>query len=327
MECEPQERLGSWCALRQGEVMAGEWLKVEKDTPDKPEILAIAADLNIHPDEAFGKCFRFWRWVDSHTVDGHAKGVTAASLDTTVGCAGFAQALVRVGWLKVRVEGIEVPHFEYHIASSEKKRQQDRKRQQKHRASKESVTPMSHDVTRDKRDTLVAPSSSYSNSHSNSSSEGNGGVGERGPPDNDEPPRAEFWPAWLASEWKVYYAGTAPSQMDHTQLTKFFAELIVQGALPIRIRNEIRAPGRDKTEAPWDFRKRFKEVVNGTGKNGMADVHRVRATESDHKRLAARTKTAASFRQQPANDGSPLLSPPGPDSAGPPGTDQCRDMG
>ncbi len=42
--------------------MAGDWMKVEKVTPDKPEIEAMASKLELDPDAVFGKCFRIWRW-------------------------------------------------------------------------------------------------------------------------------------------------------------------------------------------------------------------------------------------------------------------------
>jgi len=58
--------------------MGSDWLKVEKETPDKPEVFAVAALLGITPDEVFGKCFRLWRWFDSHTTKGNAASVSDA---------------------------------------------------------------------------------------------------------------------------------------------------------------------------------------------------------------------------------------------------------
>ena len=61
--------------------MAGEWLKFEKATPDKPEVFAIAARLDIDPDAVVGKLIRVWSWFDTHTVDVNGRGVTSALLD------------------------------------------------------------------------------------------------------------------------------------------------------------------------------------------------------------------------------------------------------
>lgn len=102
--------------------MAGDWIKVEKSTPEKPEVLALAELLGIHPDEAFGKCFRFWRWADSNLVDGTVKLVTKASIDNVLGCSGFADALVKVGWLTARKGSLVIPNFERHTSESAKQR-------------------------------------------------------------------------------------------------------------------------------------------------------------------------------------------------------------
>lgn len=52
--------------------MAGDWIKVEKATSRKPEVLRIAAALGVHPDHAFGLCFRFWCWCDDHLKSANA---------------------------------------------------------------------------------------------------------------------------------------------------------------------------------------------------------------------------------------------------------------
>jgi hypothetical protein len=121
--------------------MAGDWIKVEKSTPRKPEVMAIADDLGIHIDHAFGLCFRFWCWCDDQMTDGHALSVTNVTLDSSFGHAGFATALVKVGWLRVRNGSLEVPNFDRHLSESAKNRALSGMRKAKQRA--ESVTKMS----------------------------------------------------------------------------------------------------------------------------------------------------------------------------------------
>lgn len=77
-----------------------DWMKVQKSTAQKPEVLEIAAVLGITPDDAFGKLFRVWSWADDNTQDGNAVGVTFALLDSIVGVTGFANAMHGVGWLE-----------------------------------------------------------------------------------------------------------------------------------------------------------------------------------------------------------------------------------
>jgi hypothetical protein len=116
--------------------MAGDWMKVEKDTPDKPEILAIAGALEITPDEAFGKCFRFWRWADSQLTDGNAARVTQNAIDALVGRRGFADALLDVGWLQARNGSLSIPNFDRHMSQTAKSRALTASRVSQHKKRK-----------------------------------------------------------------------------------------------------------------------------------------------------------------------------------------------
>ncbi len=102
--------------------MAGDWLKIQVDTPDKPEIETMADHLGIDPDSVFGKCFKVWRWFDAHTQDGNASGVTKSAVDRRAGVTGFALAMELVGWLRETENGIELPNFDRHNGKTAKKR-------------------------------------------------------------------------------------------------------------------------------------------------------------------------------------------------------------
>lgn len=118
--------------------MASEWMKIEHATPDKPEVLAIASALNISPDEAFGKCFKMWRWFDKETIAGKAPGIGLAAIDHIVGAKGFAEATAKVGWLEVveedGVSGLVMPDFEKNCGESAKSRALTARRVAKHAA-------------------------------------------------------------------------------------------------------------------------------------------------------------------------------------------------
>ncbi len=134
--------------------MAGDWIKVEKATARKPEVMAIADELGIHVDHAFGMCVRFWSWCDDQMTDGHARRVTNVTLDASFGHDGFATALVNVGWLRVREGSLEVPNFDRHLSESAKNRALSGMRKRKQRVK--DVTEMSRcerdkSVTREKR--------------------------------------------------------------------------------------------------------------------------------------------------------------------------------
>jgi hypothetical protein len=129
--------------------MAGDWIKVEKATPGKPEVMAIADELGIHINHAFGLCVRFWGWCDDQMTDGHARRVTNVTLDAYFSHAGFATALVNVGWLRVRNGSLEVPNFDRHLSESAKNRALSGSRKQRQRSK--DVTEMS----RSERDECV----------------------------------------------------------------------------------------------------------------------------------------------------------------------------
>lgn len=115
--------------------MAGDWLKVEKITPDKPEIEQIAAILDMDPDAVFGKCFRVWRWFDDHTEDGNAPRVTTTSIDRRVGVPGFAAAMKEARWLEEVEGGLSLVNFDRHNGETSKGRALTAKRVAKHKAA------------------------------------------------------------------------------------------------------------------------------------------------------------------------------------------------
>jgi len=114
--------------------MADFWIKIEKGTPDKPEILELAALLDIEdPDTITGKMIRVWSWFDSNSENGHAPIVTKVLLDRLTGVTGLTDGLVTVGWLEKTEEGYSVPNFERHLGKGAKKRASDAERKRKSR--------------------------------------------------------------------------------------------------------------------------------------------------------------------------------------------------
>ncbi len=133
--------------------MAGDWIKLEHATIDKPEVLEMADLLNINEDEVFGKLFRVWVWFDNQSRDGHAGNVTGVTLmkfiDRLVSSQGFAACMKKVGWLND--DGL--PNFERHNGESAKNRALARDRKAKERSRE------SHDetVTREEKRRDITP--------------------------------------------------------------------------------------------------------------------------------------------------------------------------
>jgi hypothetical protein len=113
----------------QGLIMAGDWMKFEANTPEKPEVLAITIELGYEdPDLTVGKLLKVWRWFDQHTVDGNAENVTPALLDRLIGVTGIAKAMEKVGWLKINDDSLTLPNFDYHNGQTAKNRSETAKR-------------------------------------------------------------------------------------------------------------------------------------------------------------------------------------------------------
>lgn len=104
--------------------MSLDWLKIEINTPDKPEVLALTERMKwVDPDTTVGKLIRLWVWFDQHTNNGYARSVTDANaFDRICGAPGFGQALLDVGWLSITKDGATLPNFDRHNGKTAKQR-------------------------------------------------------------------------------------------------------------------------------------------------------------------------------------------------------------
>lgn len=116
--------------------MAGDWMKFEANTPEKPEVLAITVSMGWDdPDLTVGKLIKVWRWFDQQTVDGNAAGVTPQLLDRLLGVSGLCMAMQKVGWLSVTDVGVGLPNFDRHNGKSAKDRALTAKRVAAHKSN------------------------------------------------------------------------------------------------------------------------------------------------------------------------------------------------
>ncbi|MCG7949126.1 MAG: hypothetical protein N0C84_22575 [Candidatus Thiodiazotropha taylori] len=123
--------------------MAGDWVKFQVDTFEKPEVIRIADDLGIPEEHVAGCLLRAWCWFDKQSRDGHAANVTEKYIDRITSVTGFANAMQKVGWLIMDGDGLTVPNFDRHNGKSAKSRAlaADRKRTERSRNERDkSVT-------------------------------------------------------------------------------------------------------------------------------------------------------------------------------------------
>ena len=113
--------------------MAGDWIKIEHVTPDKPEVHQLAEMLNIDPDAVVGKLIRIWIWADQQLRSCYAPVVTHSLIDRISCISGFANALESVGWLARKTGEIVFVNFDNHNGTTAKARALAMKRMQRFR--------------------------------------------------------------------------------------------------------------------------------------------------------------------------------------------------
>lgn len=123
--------------------MAGDWIKVEKELHDKPEVRRIARALRLSRFDIVGRLVSVWSWADTHSFTGTDMGITEDDIDDIADLPGFADALRQVGWLKGRTASLEFPNFGRHNGQTAKRRAME--------AERKRLDRMSYDDNADKR--------------------------------------------------------------------------------------------------------------------------------------------------------------------------------
>ena len=146
--------------------MAGDWLKIEANTPEKPEVFEIAMQLGIDPLIAFARCYLVWRWFDQHTENGNAPSVTPAYVDHIAGVTGFADAMKKVGWLLGGLDGlagVSLPNFDRHNGKTAKARGLTAKRAATHRQRNNNADSVTNALPREekRRSKPLTPSGAF----------------------------------------------------------------------------------------------------------------------------------------------------------------------
>lgn len=109
--------------------MAGDWIKIEIATLDKPEVLGMARALGVPKATVLGALVELFAWYNTHLENGNAHGVTVDMIDgilrnggVTACNATLSDALKKVGWL-IDIDGaLSIPNFERHNGKTAKSR-------------------------------------------------------------------------------------------------------------------------------------------------------------------------------------------------------------
>ena len=108
-------------------------MKIEMETPDKPEVVSMAAQLRLDQDSITGKLFRIWAWANRNSVDGNGMKITGAFIDRLTNKRGFSEAMRAVGWLAGDDGNLTFPGFSRHNGTTAKSRAQTNRRVADHR--------------------------------------------------------------------------------------------------------------------------------------------------------------------------------------------------
>lgn len=237
--------------------MAGDWIKIDHNLPEKPETIGIALSLGIDEDAVCGKLIRVWRWADLNTENGFVPHVNLSFIDSLARLNGFGNAMVKVGWLSEKDDGVAFPKFKQNNGKSAKKRLSEaiKKRNQRSRDKDGTNVPIS---TGQKGDTTRAVSSllfSNTNSSFNSSSEGEseGKFNPLDPPSYDEAKLQPIWKSML-DVW---------SKASGTQRNDRFNYKRISG-----LREAIITNGQASTLLAWEWfctSPRAENARNGSG--------------------------------------------------------------
>jgi hypothetical protein len=111
--------------------MAGDWLKMDHDLPDKPEVLGIVELTGLSIEKVVFLLFLLWRLADRQTEDGILRGVGPRALVARIGgTAEFWEAVAKVGWIRFSDGNAIVPKFSEVFGASAKRRMSEAKRKQ-----------------------------------------------------------------------------------------------------------------------------------------------------------------------------------------------------
>lgn len=109
-------------------MMAADWIKMRGNLWDDPRIARIC-DITDQPEAmVVGALYWLWASADQHTEDGLLPGLSTRAIDRKTGVAGFADALIQIGWLADHPEGVRIVKFTEHNGASAKRRAEDAKR-------------------------------------------------------------------------------------------------------------------------------------------------------------------------------------------------------
>jgi len=104
--------------------MAGEWIAVDCNLHEKPEIHELCEITSQDVEICVFRLYRLWSWFALHSADGTAKATPARLAGILCGDAAFWLAVERVGWLSFDSDActVTLPSWERRFSKAAKAR-------------------------------------------------------------------------------------------------------------------------------------------------------------------------------------------------------------
>jgi len=119
--------------------MAGDWMQIDLDLAEKPEVLLLKANTGMGTEAVVGPLVAFWRWVEKNAVDGFVPHANASVVGDVVNAEPkFVETLIKVNWLLLDDRGASIPGWEKRFSKAAKQRIADAKRKSTGRLSESS---------------------------------------------------------------------------------------------------------------------------------------------------------------------------------------------
>lgn len=112
------------------------WIKLEHQLHNKPEVLKIARLLKLSKYDVVGRLYAVWCWLDNNTKTGEDVPITDDDIDDMAECSGMASAMRSAGWLIGDQENLTFPNYTRHNGETAKKRAETNRRVAKCRTLK-----------------------------------------------------------------------------------------------------------------------------------------------------------------------------------------------
>ena len=268
--------------------MAGDWIKFETSTSDKPEVWAMASELGIDADAVVGKLLRVWSWFDEQTPDGNAVSVTSALaeryqsvtasvtktlLDRRVGVTGFCDAMISVGWMIESDGVISLPNFDRHNGKTAKSRALTAKRVANHKTKGNGASVTSANAP---SVTLALPREEKRREDKNT--------------------HTHTAPAWLQKDWKRWC--DFREAMDGRPMDAIAAEAILMDLMR-------RGDGKAQRDIDFSIQKRAKSILDSD--NDWAK-NRNNGPTGSGRRYGKETAEEARIRKEAENPPDPEVA-------------------